>query len=220
MPRSLWLCALGMFCAASLHGCSRTDQAELDKAQAETKAAKAEAIKARTEADGLRARNAGGRTAPPSVDPTAKSATKGGLDGVGVAVFPDGKKSPFTNIWYSKKRPFIGSGEDELPYFEFHEILPQQDKNKMYFKERKVSLSSLSRIRFGPKKLHPVVRDSFIKENYYCELELEALDGKKESFPCSLEYNSLAIFVQYGDRIAKDILEANDLYGMTFRARE
>ena len=68
--------------------------------------------------------------------------------------------------------------------------------------------------------MHPVVRDSYIKENYYCELELDALDGKKESFPCSLEYNSLAISVQYGDRIAKDILEANDLYGMTFRARE
>lgn len=216
-----WLCALGMFCAASPLGCTRTDPAELAKARADTEAAKAEATKARAEADGFRAKNAGGGTAPPSVNPTTKSVTKGGLDGAGVAVFPGGKKSPFTNIWNAAKDgPFIGSPEVELPYFEFQEILPQNGRNEMYFKVRKVSLSSLSSIRFGPKKLHPVVRDSFIKENYYCDLELEAMGGQKESFPCSLEYNNLAISVQYADRIAKEKLEANDLYDITFRARE
>lgn len=237
MRRSLWFYALGMLCVVSPLACTRTDQAELAKARADTEAAKAEATKARAEADGFRAKNAGGGTAPPAVNPTTSRVKKGGLGGTGVAVFPGGNKRPFTSICNVETQEVVvtvlgqsGGGEVEVPFFKFQEILPRKKGHRYLdnYKERNVRLDDLSRISFGLKKLqHGILHDGQKWEESYCEVELEARDGKKESFPCSL--NSLfprtsryppTISVQYADGIGKEKLVGDQLYGTTFRAGE
>ena len=115
----------------------------------------------------------------------------------------------------------VGGGERELPYFKMRELLPHTDQpiSKERSKERSLNLRDLSRISFGLEKLHPFV--SIPGKEYeepYCEVELEATDGKKESFPCL--HRSLIFSVQYADGIGKEKLNGDLLNGMTFRAGE
>jgi hypothetical protein len=223
MRRALSFLALGMLCVVS-PACSRTDQAELAKARAEVEAAKAEAVKARAELEGLRAKQA------PAV------VTNADLRGAGVATFADGKKRPFAQIRSLEVRPGtttvignVGGGESLKLDFRFHEVLLLKGKKLEKNKERKVGLDDLSRITFGPKNLHEYfIKDyknadkTFRHESPYCEVELEATDGKKERFLCSLHdfdwHRPLTISVQYADGIGTENLEADHLYGMTFRA--
>jgi len=196
MCRALSFLTLGMLCVVSPLACSRTDKAEL--------------AKARAEAD---------------------------LRGAGVATFADGKKRPFTLIRYLEVRVgtptaigIVGGGESQKLDFLFHEALLLNGESVKKYKERKVRLDDVSRITFGPKKLHEYfikdykTADKTLKyEAPYCEVELEATDGKKESFLCLLDdypWNTplLTIVVQYTDGIGTEKLEADHLYGMTFRA--